>query len=109
MGLFLLRQPGIIIRCQYQKGKGLGHVIVYKVKGDFMVGGPIYNDFKESYEGQIGDHDMTEETELHTWRLPGMLAWNIIFKRGHYQVREVKYTSTAKNNVQVRSWNVMRT
>jgi hypothetical protein len=28
-----------------------------------MVGGPIYIYFKESCKGQIGDHNMTEETQ----------------------------------------------
>jgi hypothetical protein len=44
----------------------------YKVKEDLMVGGPIYNDFKESCKGQIGDDNMTEET----WATYMEAAWN---------------------------------
>jgi hypothetical protein len=45
----------------------------YKAKEDLMVGGPIYDDFKDSCVGQIGDHNMTDET----WATYIMeTAWN---------------------------------
>ncbi len=38
-----------------------------------MVGGPIYNDVKENYtKGQIGNHNMTDET----WATYMEAAWN---------------------------------
>jgi hypothetical protein len=37
-----------------------------------MVGGSIYKDFKESCKGQIGDHNMTDETRATYMEA----AWN---------------------------------
>jgi hypothetical protein len=42
------------------------------VKEALMVGGPNYNDLKESCEGQIGDHSMTDERQATNMDA----AWN---------------------------------
>ncbi len=46
--------------------------LFYKVKEDQTVGGPIYYDFKESFKGQIEDHNTNGET----WATYVEAAWN---------------------------------